>query len=60
MKQPAQGKTVMINGITYFIIGTTRVKVTEHFRETGKALPVLVEDMISDMAHHQQEPPSAH
>lgn len=50
----------MINGATYFIIGTTRIKVTEHFQKAGKTLSVLVEDMISNMAQHQQEPPSAH
>lgn len=60
MKQPIRGKTVMINGATYFIIGTTRIKVTEHFQKAGKTLSVLVEDMISNMAQHQQEPPSAH
>lgn len=49
---PATGATVEINGVTYFVVGNTRIKVTEHFAPNGKPLPDLLEDVIRYAAGH--------
>lgn len=36
------GITIIINGERYFIYGKTRVKVTEHFSESGKTMDELI------------------
>lgn len=43
----APGKCITIDGIHYFVIGKTRIKVTEHFQEQGPSLTTLLEDVIS-------------
>ena len=47
-------------GVTYFVVGKTRIKVTEHFSPNGKPLPVLLEDVIRYAAAHPPEDPSHH
>lgn len=41
------GKCITIDGIHYFVIGKTRIKVTEHFQEQGPSLVALLEDVIT-------------
>uniref|UniRef100_UPI0025B774DD hypothetical protein n=2 Tax=Bacteroidales TaxID=171549 RepID=UPI0025B774DD len=41
------GKCITIDGIHYFVIGKTRIKVTEHFQEQGPSLAALLEDVIT-------------
>lgn len=41
------GKCITIDGIHYFLIGKTRIKVTEHFQEQGPTLTKLLEDVIT-------------
>lgn len=43
---PNDGKTIKINGIEYYIIGTTRIKITEHFPTSGKQIDELISDLI--------------
>ena len=40
------GKTVIIDGEEYYIMGKTRIKITEHFPASGKQLDELVTDLI--------------
>ncbi len=40
-------KCITIDGIHYFVIGKTRIKVTEHFQEQGPTLTKLLEDVIT-------------
>lgn len=42
-----QGKCITIDGVHYFVIGKTRIKVTEHFQEQGPSLTELLEDVIT-------------
>ena len=37
-------------GQTYFCVGDTRIKVTEHFPQTGKTVVELMGDMILSAA----------
>lgn len=41
-----EGTTVTINGNQYYIIGKTRIKITEHFPASGKQLDELISDLI--------------
>ena len=41
------------DGQLYFVHGNNRIKVTEHFSETGKSLNTLLEDLIQFSAKHQ-------
>ena len=41
------GTCITIDGIHYFVIGKTRIKVTEHFQEQGPSLTKLLEDVIT-------------
>ncbi len=34
------------NGEQYYIIGKTRIKITEHFSSTGKQIDELITDLI--------------
>ena len=36
-----------LDGTTHFYIGNTRIKVSEHFNNRGKAIGNLLEDVIS-------------
>lgn len=36
-----------LDGTTHFYIGNTRIKVSEHFNDRGKAIGNLLEDVIS-------------
>ena len=36
------------NGEQYFIMGKTRIKITEHFPSTGKQIDELVTDLIAN------------
>lgn len=49
---PPAGTTIETGGGTYFELGKTRIKVTEHFAPTGKPLPVLLEDLIRYVSEH--------
>ncbi|MBQ2725889.1 MAG: hypothetical protein IJF78_09295 [Clostridia bacterium] len=41
------------DGTMYFYHGNTKIKVTEHFNDTGKPITVLVEDVIQYAAESQ-------
>ncbi len=41
------GTTVTIDGTQYYIIGKTRIKITEHFPASGKQLDELITDLIT-------------
>lgn len=49
---PPTGTTIKSGDGTYFELGKTRIKVTEHFAPTGKPLPVLLEDLIRYISEH--------
>jgi hypothetical protein len=34
----------------YFVVGNTRIRVTEHFTENGKSIDGLLEDVIRHVA----------
>lgn len=44
----AEGRTVIEDGAQYFIIGKTRIKITEHFRPDGKPIEELVTALIEN------------
>lgn len=45
----AEGRTVIAgDGEQYFIIGKTRIKITEHFRPDGKPIEELVTALIEN------------
>jgi len=49
-----------LDGTTYFYCGKTRIKVVEHFPETGKSMETLIEDVIRYAGKEKQkELPSA-
>ena len=39
-------------GVTYFVVGKTRIRVTEHFAPNGKPMPALLEDLILYASEH--------
>ena len=41
------GQTITENGTEYFVIGKTRIKITEHFSLEGKRIEELVTDLIT-------------
>lgn len=41
-----KGELLTINGTQYFVVGKTRIKVTEHFPEQGPSMSSLIEDLI--------------
>lgn len=41
-----KGRTVIENGVQYFVLGKNRIKITEHFNPNGKALDELMTDLI--------------
>lgn len=43
-----EGRTVTEGGEQYFIIGKTRIKITEHFRPDGKPIEELVTALIEN------------
>lgn len=43
------------DGQLYFVHGKTRIKVTEHFHADGKALHVLLEDVIQFSAKQRED-----
>lgn len=47
---PSDGSYMTINGTLYFLIGKTRIKVTEHFPDGGPTVTELVEDVITHSA----------
>ena len=48
-KTPASqgGEYMTLNGQTYFQIGKTRIKVTEHFQEAGPSMADQLVDVIT-------------
>lgn len=38
--------TTTDHGIQYFVIGKTRIKITEHFPENGKSIDELIDGLI--------------
>ena len=52
MNGQTEGQTVIENGEQYFIMGKTRIKITEHFPVNGKQLDELITDLI---AHKMKE-----
>ncbi len=40
------GMTIMENGNFYFVIGNTRIKITEHFSANGRTIDELLSDYI--------------
>ena len=47
MNGQTKGQTVIENGEQYFIMGKTRIKITEHFPADGKRLDELITDLIT-------------
>lgn len=43
-----ESQTVIENGEQYFIMGKTRIKITEHFPANGKQLDELITDLIAN------------
>lgn len=43
----SDGNYITIDGTLYFVVGNARIKVTEHFPQTGPTITDLVEDAIS-------------
>ena len=42
-----QGKTITDeNGVRYFVMGNTRTRITEYFKENGPTLTEAVEELI--------------
>ena len=42
-----QGKTITDeNGVRYFVMGNTRTRITEYFKENGLTLTEAVEELI--------------
>lgn len=41
-----EGITTTVNGEQYYIIGKTRIKITEHFSSKGKPIDELVTGLI--------------
>jgi hypothetical protein len=39
-----------VDGMQYFVVGNTRIRVTEHFTENGKSIDGLLEDVIRHVA----------
>ena len=44
---PLSGTYTTIGGTLYFVVGKTRIKVTEHFPKKGPQLSDLLEDVIT-------------
>ena len=44
---PSDSNYITINGILYFVVGKTKIMVTEHFPQTGPTVTDLVEDAIT-------------
>lgn len=44
-KKPVE--CITTDGVHYFVIGKTRIKVIEHFQEQGPSLTKLLEDVIT-------------
>lgn len=40
------GELQTIDGTQYFVVGKTRIKVTEHFPEQAPTMASLIEDLI--------------
>lgn len=38
---------ITVNGNQYYVIGKTRIKITEHFQENGPSVVALLENMIT-------------
>ena len=55
MNGQTEGQTVIENGEQYFIMGKTRIKITEHFPAKGKQL----EELITDIIVHKMKEKSA-
>lgn len=49
---PPTGTTVESGDVTYFVVGKTRIRVTEHFAPNGKPLPTLLEELIRYASEH--------
>lgn len=43
-----EGRTVIEDGEQYYIIGKTRIKITEHFQPDGKTIDELVTALIEN------------
>lgn len=43
-----EGRTVIEDGKEYYIIGKTRIKITEHFQPDGKTIDELVTALIEN------------
>jgi len=51
MPSPGGGNScqiVTVNEQQYFIMGKTRIKITEHFPVTGKQIDELIADLIAN------------
>lgn len=46
MKKESMGRYITVDGTLYFLYGNTRIKVTEHFADSGKTVVDLLEDVI--------------
>lgn len=46
-KHPEPYYGTELDGTTHFYIGNTRIKVSEHFNDRGKAIDNLLENVIS-------------
>ncbi len=49
---PSNGTYIMDNGTLYFVIGKTKIKVTEHFPTGGPTVTDLLEGAISYSAKY--------
>ena len=45
--------TVDEDGQAYYVIGRTRIRITEHFPETGKSMGERIEDLLLTVARHE-------
>ena len=54
MKENQGFYSVDQTGQTYFCIGNTRIKITEHFLEKGKTMGELIEDLVLYAARQEE------
>ena len=47
LAQGVRGQTIEEDGQAYFVIGDLKIKITEHFPDTGKQIQELVTELIT-------------
>ena len=46
LTMPQTQEEITENGIRYLVIGKLRIRITEHFAESGKDMSSIIEDVI--------------